>query len=69
MTENAGLIQSVYQRIAEHLQPTSFEPEMYVTEGDQVMTKSSRTCTVKANGVSFRSPWAMHFRNTDDKTA
>lgn len=50
-----------FQRIADHLQPTAFEPEVYVTEGDQVMTTGSWTCTVKANGISFRSPWAMRF--------
>lgn len=50
-----------FQRIADHLQPTAFEPEVYVTEGNNVMTTGWWACTVKSNGVNFRAPWAMRF--------
>ena len=62
-------VSKFFEQIAAAVRVKSFEPDVYVTQGDEVMTTGRWSGVALKTGKSFTTAWAMRFLVKDGKIA
>jgi len=58
-----------FSRMGGAMQPSRFEPQEFIAEGDKVVVLGQATWQIKTTGRSFDTPWVHVFTMRDGKIA